>query len=104
MAGAIALIQRNVRGLTMRGSGAGASWALVAARSRSCEGATCADAIVTDTALPEQTDAHLPDGAIILLSWKEIHEPMVLINTLLEQELASTSAEDLRFDYLIGEY
>jgi len=51
---------------------------LVAARSRCCEGATRADAIVTDAALPEQTDAYLPDGAIILLSLKEIHEPMVL--------------------------
>jgi hypothetical protein len=79
MAGAIVLIQRNVRGLTMRGSVAGASKALVAVRSRSYEGATCADAIVTDTALPEQTDAYLPDGVIILLSQKEIHEPMVLI-------------------------
>ena len=85
MAGVIVLFQRNVRGLTMRGSVAGASWALVAARSRSCEGATCADAIVTDTALPEQTDANLPDGAIILLEWQEIHEPMVLIYPLLEQ-------------------
>ena len=78
MAGGIVLIQRNVRGLTMRGSDAGASKTLVAARSRSCEGATRADAIVTDAALPEQTDAYLPDGAIILLSLKEIHEPMVL--------------------------
>ena len=78
MADAIVLVNRNVRGLTMRGSDAGASKALVAARSRCCEGATRADAIVTDTALPEQTDAYLPDGAIILLSLKEIHEPMVL--------------------------
>ena len=78
MAGAIVLVYMNVRGLTMRGSDAGASKALVAERSRSCEGATCADAIVTDTALPEQTDAYLPDGVIILLSRKQIHEPMVL--------------------------
>jgi len=78
MAGGIVLIQRNVRGLTMRGSDAGASVALVAERSRSCEGATRADGIVTDTALPEQTDAYLPDGVIILLSRKQIHEPMVL--------------------------
>jgi len=78
MAGGIVLIQRNVRGLTMRGSDAGASVALVAERSRSCEGATCAIAIVTDLSLPEQTDAYLPDGVIILLSRKQIHEPMVL--------------------------
>ena len=78
MAGAIVLVYRNVRGLTMRGGDAGASKALVAERSRSYEGATCADPIVTDTALPEQTDAYLPDGVIILLSRKEIHEPMVL--------------------------
>ena len=78
MASAIVLIHTNVRGLTMRGSDAGASKALVAERSRSCEGATCADAIVTDPALPEQTDASLPDSVIILLYWNEIHEPMVL--------------------------
>ena len=78
MAGAIVLVHRNVRGLTMRGSDAGASVALVAERPRSCEGATRADAIVTDTALPEQTDAYLPDGVIILLSREQLHEPMVL--------------------------
>ena len=78
MAGAIVRVHMNVRGLTMRGSDAGASKASVAERSRSCEGATCADRIVTATALPEQTGAYLPDGVIILLSGKEIHEPMVL--------------------------
>ena len=62
----------------MRGSDAGASVALVAERPRNCEGATRADAIVTDTALPEQTDAYLPDGVIILLTRKQIHKPMVL--------------------------
>jgi hypothetical protein len=78
MAGAIVLVHTNVRGLTMRGGDAGASKALVAERSRSCEGATRADPIVTDTALPEQTGAYLPDRVIILLSRNEIHEPMVL--------------------------
>jgi hypothetical protein len=77
MAGAIVLVYMNVRGLTMRGGDAGASKALVAERSRSCEGAT-RDPIVTDTALPEQTDAYLPDKVIILLSRKKIHEPIVL--------------------------
>ena len=78
MADAIVLAQMNVRGLTMRGSDAGASRSLVAERSRSCEGATCADAIVTDTALPEQTDAYLPDGVIIHLLREQRHKPMVL--------------------------
>jgi hypothetical protein len=72
------LIHRNARGLTIRGKNAGAWTAVVAERSRSCEGATYAEPIVTDTALPEQADANLPDGVIILLSRQEIHEPMVL--------------------------
>ena len=82
MAGAIVLVRvlvhRNVRGLTKRGKHVGASTAVVAERSRSCEGATCAGPIVTDTALPEQTDANLPDGVIRSLSGQEIHKPMVL--------------------------
>ena len=68
----------------MWGSDAGASKALVAERSRSCEGATYAVPIVTDTTLPEQTDACFSDGVIILLSQKNIHEPMVLTYPLLE--------------------
>jgi hypothetical protein len=72
------LVHRNVPGLTKRGKHAGASTAVVAERSRSCEGATCAEPIVTDTAIPEQTDAYLPDGVIIPPSRQQIHKPMVL--------------------------
>src|SRR6187397_2096149 len=79
MAGTIVLVHMNVRGLTMRGSDAGASRTWVAERSRSLGGATCAEAIVTDPTLPEQTDAYLSDRVIIRLSRKEIHKPMVLI-------------------------
>jgi hypothetical protein len=78
----------------MRGSDAGASKASVAERSRSCEGATCADAIVTDPALPEQTDASLPDSVIILLYRNEIHEPMVLTQPLLNQFWSSIVREE----------
>src|SRR5262249_20029951 len=87
--GHCALVIEERRGLTMRGFDAGAARTSVAERSRSRGGATFAVSIVTDTALPEQADACLPDSGMILLSGLGIHKPWVLIPPL-SRELCHT--------------